>query len=423
MNGTLVRIAWRNVKRHGKRTALTIITMTFGIGLFIGIDSLMLGMDRMGLENIINITDSHLRISTAEYENERRSVPLAHGLKQPDRLAAYLLADPRVEAVTFRTRFVGSLSNGTDAVPVMAVALDPQTDPGVFPLGGWIEGSWFDAEPGGEPGYQVILGSRLAEELGVVPGPDSYVTLSARTLYETPNGGEFRVAGILKSPEPQTNKSAVYITMTTAEDFLELEGLRTEAAVRMKPRVNLKDAMEGSDSLAASVREEFPGLEARSFGEVGREFLELSKAKSKSTGMIILVILAIAGVGIANTVLMSIYSRIREIGVLRAFGLKPRHITRLFLFEGGIIGLLGSVAGVVFGIGLVILLIKVGYPVEKMMGNSDMGLPVWGTIYGEWNPAAMTGGALFGLVVALAASYIPARKAAKLEVTNALRFV
>ena len=55
--GTLFKIAWRNVWRHGKRTALTIVTMAFGLGLYIGMDSILKGMDQGGLDNIVNLTD------------------------------------------------------------------------------------------------------------------------------------------------------------------------------------------------------------------------------------------------------------------------------------------------------------------------------------------------------------------------------
>jgi hypothetical protein len=55
---TLATIAWRNVWRHGKRTALTVITMAFGLGLYIGMDSILKGMDRMGLENLMELSDS-----------------------------------------------------------------------------------------------------------------------------------------------------------------------------------------------------------------------------------------------------------------------------------------------------------------------------------------------------------------------------
>lgn len=77
-----------------------------------------------------------------------------------------------------------------------------------------------------------------------------------------------------------------------------------------------------------------------------------------------------------------------------------------------------------FGMALVWYLIATGIPMGSLMGKVDMGgLPLTGTLYGEWNPATMAFGFVFGLVVAFIAARIPAQRAAKLEVTDALRFV
>ena len=415
--GTLFKIAWRNVRRHGKRTALTVVTMAFGLGLFIAMDSILKGMDRGGLQNIIDLTDSSVRVSTKAYEEERRSSPLEYGLPDVDSLEKLALADPRALDVAPRTRFIGRLSNGLDSIPVLAVAVDPERDARVFKLSGHVAGSWF---PGGGE-RQIVLGRKLAADLGIALG--DWVVLAARTRWEAQNADDFRVVGLIDSSEPSLNSSGVFISFADAEDFLELEGLRTELAVSMERRTNLADAMGDSDALAAAIGKAFPDLDARSFGEVGREFLQIAKAKSKGASIIIFTILLIAGVGIANTVLMSVYSRIREIGVLRAYGFRPKDISRLFLMEGAIIGLSGSLAGVAFGLAAETWFVKVGLPVDKLMGEVDMGLPVWGTLYGEWNPSTMAAAVVFGVLVALLASRSPARKAARLQVTDALRFV
>lgn len=419
--GTLFKIAWRNVWRHGKRTALTIITMTIGLGLYIGIDSLLRGMDRGGLESIVDLSDSSVRVSTKAYEAERRSAPLDYGIPDLPGLEAQLLKDGRVLALTPRTRFVGSLSTGQDSIPVMVTAVDPRGDPKVFKLKDYLEGAWFDEAGEGLGAGGLILGAKLAADLGV--GPGDWLTLSARTKYEAQNADDFKIVGLLNTTDLSINAGGVFMSLAAADDFLDLEGLRTELGVRMEKRVNLADAMADSDELAAAIKKDFPALEAQSFGEIGRSFLELSKAKSKGTGMIIVIIMLIAGVGIANTILMSVYSRVREIGVLRAFGFSPKMIRRLFLIEGGIIGFVGSIAGVLFGIGLDAYLILVGYPIDKMMGDIDLGLPIAGTLFGEWNPDQMLVAALIGILISLFASRSPAKKAAKLEVTNALRFV
>jgi len=304
--------------------------------------------------------------------------------------------------------------------------LDPEKDGKVYSLPDYVDGSWFGQNGGvsasaSEYARTIVLGRGLAGDLGLKIG--DWVVLSARTRYESQNADDFLISGLIDSSEPAINSSGVFVSFADAEDFLDLEGLRTEMSVRMKGRTNLKDAMAESDGLAEAIRAGFPNLEAKSFGEVGRQFLEIAKMKSKGAGVIILVILLISGVGIANTVLMSVYSRVREIGVLRAFGLKPKEIARLFLIEGGIIGLIGSLGGVAFGLLIVTYFVKVGLSIDFMGREMAGGMPIWGTLYGEWNPGQMIVAAIFGVAVSLFASRSPARKAGRLEVTNALRFV
>jgi len=415
---TLATIAWRNVWRHGKRTALTVITMAFGLGLYIGMDSILKGMDRMGLENMMELSDSSVKITTRTYDEESQSLPLDYGIPDVGAVEALLKKDPRVLGTAPRLRFVGQLSNGKDSLPVQLIAIDPERDDQVFSLAKYRIGTALTVH-GDEP--VIMLGKKLAAELGLELG--SWVTLSARTRYDSQNAQDFQVVALLDTPDPTINNGNGYISFSAAEPFLDLEGLRTELAVRMEKRINLKDAMKDSDEVAALVNATFPELSAKSFGEIGRQFLELSKAKSKGAGMIIFIMMIIAGVGIANTVLMSVYSRIREIGVLRAFGLTAKDIRRLFLLEGGLIGLVGSLAGLLFGIMLDAYFIFWGMPLDAMMGNIDMGLPVGGNLYGEWNPDQMVVAVIIGILIALYASRSPAKRAGKLEVTNALRFV
>jgi putative ABC transport system permease protein len=417
--GTLFKIAWRNVWRHGKRTALTIVTMSIGLGLFILMDSMLAGMDRGGLDNIVNLTDSSLRIAAKAYEADRRGSPLDYGLADAGALEAFLLADRRVEAVTTRTRFIGQLSNGVDGQPAFAVAVDPAADAKVFRLAESVEGAWLS---GAEGGREMVIGKQLATKLGV--GLGDYLTLSARTRYEANNADDFRVVGLINSTEPNLNAAGVFIAFADADSFLELDGLRTEASVRMVRRLDMRQAMADSDSLATAVSAAFPDLAPKSFGEIGRAFQELAKAKGKSASFILFFMLLIAGVGIANTLLMSVYSRVREIGVLRAFGLKPKDISRLFLIEGGLIGLVGAACGAAFGIAMNLYLIFVGLPFDEWFEGFDMtGFPIWGTFYGEWRTGTIVTAVVFGVVVALIASWSPAKRASRLEVTNALRFV
>ncbi len=415
---TLVKIAFRNVLRHKRRTLLTALTMMAGIGLYIGIDSLMQGMDRHAIENLVNLSESAVKIYTREYDADRGAFPLQDGIVESDALQAAIAGDPRILAAAPRTLFIGELSNYESSLPVVGTIVDPVLDRRVFTLHEFIEGSYFSDDSERE----IIIGKRLALELDLAVG-DS-ITLIAQTRYEGNNADDFTVVGLLDTSDPNINKSGAYLTYEGAESFLDLEGLVTELDLKIVRPLNLDAFVRDAALVRDGLKQALPGMAVYTFNELGAGFLELVKQKSSYTVMVILVILLIAGVGIVNTVLMSVYERVREIGVLRAFGFGPAAVSRMFVIEGTIIGLLGSTLGVVFGVVFDLFLVYKGYNFESYVGGIDTaGFPVWGVFYGVWNIPSIIFGFCFGLVIALISSVIPARKAAKLEVTAALRFV
>jgi len=213
------------------------------------------------------------------------------------------------------------------------------------------------------------------------------------------------------------------ITYETADGFLDLEGLVTELYAAVERRVNYNLFVKDVQQLQTKLQSRFPELQIDSFLKIASGFLKLTEQK-KAFGMIfMLIILAIAAVGIFNSVLMSVYERIREIGVLRAQGMKRGEIITLFLWEGGFIGILGSILGLIIGCGANIYFVLVGIPLDKFSGFETSGIPFWGRMHGEWNIGAIIFVFLFGIIVAIAASYLPSRMASKLEVTKAIRYV
>lgn len=419
MNDMLFRIAIRNVLRQKRRTVLSALTIAFGLMLFLTLDSLYSGLDRAGIDSMISLTSSALKIETKEYTDERETLPLKYGLQDIEAVSTALRADERVTGVAPRTRFAAELTNGVDAIPVQGIVIDPAADAKVFAIVDQIRGTYLDdSQPN-----QMVLGKKLAEELGLKVGES--VTLSALTRHEAHNADEFTIVGLMDVTDPSLNKSTVLISFATANTFLELESLVTELNVSMKRRVNFRDFQEDMLNLKEKVSAQFPALTVQTFLDLGASFLAIAKQK-KSSGMVILsVLLLIAAVGIFNTVMMSVFERIREIGVLRAHGMPPGAITRLFIFEGFLTGVVGCTLGLLLGSIFIVYLTTYGYPMDKIAGDTvnTSSLPVWGTLYGEWNPSTMVTGYIFGVIVAVLASVIPARMASKLTITRALRFV
>lgn len=413
----LLQLALRNVLRHARRTVLSAITIAFGVMMFIALDSLYTGMDRGAIDNMIKLTTSALQLSTKAYLADRESLPLTNGIPDVKALTESLKQDSRVMGVAPRTRFLGELSNGVRSTPIMGVVIDPAADKTVFGLAEYLTGSYLE----GEEVHGMVLGHRLATELQVKLGDE--LTLAAQTVHGAHNADTFQIVGLLNTTDPGINNGLVLISASRAQQFLELEGLVTEVNVGLQRRVNFQDLVQDMAELKATTLQRFPDLDAETFAEQGAAFLNTSAQKRKFGLVFLGVLLLIGAVGIFNTVLMSVYERTKEIGVLRAHGMEPGQIQIMFVLEGLLIGLTGSLLGLAGGSYLTWYLVHTGLPIDLFMKDPNgMGMPIWGTLYGEWRVGSMIFGVCFGIAVASVAGWFPARQAARMTVTQALRY-
>jgi ABC-type lipoprotein release transport system permease subunit len=412
----LLKIALRNLLRHKRRTFFSAITIAVGMLFFIAMDSIMAGMDRGAIDNMVALRTAAIRLQTRQYAEEQDALPLKYGIDNFESIRSNLLKDKRIKGVTGRTRFIGQMSIYTDMKPIIGTVIEPATDSTVFSLRDYIEGAYFSE--GNE--REILLGKDLAEELGLNVG--DYVTLYAMTRYDSHNADDFKIIGVVATTDPVINGSGVFISQAGGDSFLDLEGLRTDVMVGVHRKVNLRDFLKEIRAVQSTIHTAYPDLIAQNVLEQEAGFFEIAKSK-RGFGMVFLaVILLIAGVGIFNTVLMSVYERIREIGVLRAFGLRQGEMTRLFLIEGAATGIFGVALGLALGTVVNVLLVKYGYPLDKLAGDAMGDFPIWGTIYGEWNFGVWLAVSFFAIVVATIAGYIPARKAGSMEIISTLRF-
>jgi putative ABC transport system permease protein len=419
---SLWKIAIRNVFRHGRRTAITCITMMVGIAIFIVYDSLLAGLDRVAIDTMVHYSASYVKVRTPAYIADERGTPLDHGIPDSEgAMAAIRKAAPSITAAAPRTLFIGQASNYQDAEPVLCAAVDPGLDPKVFDLAANVkQGNWLP--PAGAAAHDIVISAALARDLGLKLGDP--LLLSARTVYDNDNADEFTIVGI--TDMGLTLEANLYMGYTEARTFLGEPLPVTEIDTAAPRAPNLDAELAASAKVAAAIGPALRGLTAQPVGEFAKDYLALRNSKSGASFMIILVILLIAAVGIVNTILMSVYSRVREIGVLRAYGMTAKDIKKLFVREGLITGLIGSLAGLALGAGLVAWLDSLRISLGGLVkgNNVDMGgLPVNAVIRLEWRPSTFVVALVFGLVAAWLAARSPAKRAATLEPTDALRFV
>jgi ABC-type lipoprotein release transport system permease subunit len=416
---TLWKIAFRNVLRHKRRTIITGVVMMVGIGIFIAYDSVLAGLDRLSIDTMVSYSSSYLKVRTPEYVADETGTPLDYGIKSPEAVMVSMRkAVPALSAVTPRTFFLAQASNYSDAEPVMAAAVDPGSDAAVFDLAGHIaQGSWLKAAGN----HEVVVAANVAKDLGLKLGDG--LLLSGRTVYDNDNADEFQIVGIADGGLSLNATATVYMSYSDARVFLGDALPITEIDAAAPRASSLEGELAASAKASGIVQTALPALHADPIGEFAKDYLAIKNSKQKATYMLVFFILLIAAVGIVNTILMSVYSRIREIGVLRAYGMTPKDIKKLFVREGLIIGFIGSLAGALLGGGLV-LWSQVGLNLSAAFGNVDLGAyPMNGVLIGEFRPTTFVVGIVFGLLASWLAARIPAKRAGKLEPTDALRFV
>jgi len=298
---------------------------------------------------------------------------------------------------------------------VKVVALDPATDGRVFRLAETVRaGRFLTADP--ESAYEVLLGEWLAKDLGAAVGDQ--VTIRARTRYGAFQTMELEVAGILNCPNPMINRGTAFITLALAGEALEMEGAVSELALSFpeweEPAARLQD-IRGR-------LKDFPELTVAGWKELARDFLSIAQAKSATSSLLLALIFLIAAVGISNTMLMAVFERVREIGMMRALGMADSSIRLAFLLEAGGIGLTGSAAGLALGALINFFMVNWGLDFSALIGEMEIGYRVHSVFRSAWHPQALIGAPLFGVLASMAISFFPSARALRMRITDCLRY-
>ena len=412
----LLGLAWKNLSRYKKRTMITASAIAVGLGIFIFLDSWLLGMEQESERNLIWYESSYARIMNDEYWEEKDQLPLEYVIEDPDAVVARL-TEMKIPAAA-RIVFGGELIIREDpfeqdgSMPVKIYAIDPGNDDNVFRFRETITAGRY-LEPGED---SVLMGSWLAEDLGAQIGfPITIITTTRDGYYQTL---DLIIAGIVNCPNPVVNRNSIFIPLDTADFYLEMRGAVTEINLKFPQRADAELMVaEINDRIAT----DFAGLEVLSWKILAKDYVALATTKQSGTRMILFLVFIIAAVGVSNTMLMAIYERVRELGMMRALGMKRSQIRLAFLFEAGGIGFIGSVLGMLLGAALCLWIVKWGVDYSAMTRDMDIGYRVAGIMRGAWNPAAFVQAFFFGILLSVAVAFIPTRRALKMSITSCLR--
>jgi ABC-type lipoprotein release transport system permease subunit len=405
-----LRLAWRNVWRHRRRTFIIVLAMAFGLALMMFYDGLVGGFNQAIYGNAIKVLGGNIQIHAAGYRtaaNQDPLLPLGNG----SAVAKTALADPQVLAATQRINTGGLVSNREGAFAVEITGIQPEQElPVNLAAQHVIAGRYLTANDGDV----IFIGKGLADAMDATVG--DRITLVGRSTHQQMRQRTMTVVGIFDLGMPDIEKSRVYISLAEAQSLYDLTGESTEVAIVLKQ-------LGQEPAVIAALKPALPGYEIDSWET---NFPELQSALGTKGGVMNIfsvVILGIAGIGILNLLLMAVYERTREIGLLGALGLRPRQISLLFILEGTMIGLVGVAVGIVLGLIINGVLKQVGLDYSAFSSVTSYMALAGGRVYPQWGVDKLLWRGLTVAVIAALAAVIPAREAAQREPAEALHYV
>jgi ABC-type lipoprotein release transport system permease subunit len=414
--GKLLIMAWRNVWRNWRRTVIAVIAIALGLAFILIFDGMLGGMDEALHGKQVRLQGGHVQVHAPGYREKMNRSPLLP-LADPDALAQAAQAQPEAVAVAQRIRTGGMVSSREATMPVAITGIQPEQEtPAVSMVaekvvaGRYLQGDDEDV---------LLIGDGLAQRLEV--GVGDRVTLVGRATHEQMRRRTMTIVGIYDLDIKDIEETQVFVSLAEAQSLFDLRDQATEIGVYLG-EVGLEAAVV--ERLQAAL----PGYEVDAWDTLDPTSRELMAIEDQVMGVFGLVILSIAGIGILNLMLMAVFERTREIGILGAMGLKRWETMALFLLEGVMIGLLGALIGCLLGAAIAAYFGRVGIDIMSLYGTdlSDMsefmGL-LGDRLYFRIGIDVFVQRTLTVAIIAALASLYPAWQASKQEPAEALHYV
>jgi len=399
-----IPLSLRNLTRHRRRTATALAAISFSVASVVLSGGFFDWLLKHLRESSIESRLGHLQVTQQGYKESGIADPFAHLLpnKSPEFTTVNSL--PEAKVVASRISFSGIISHGETSVSFLGEGVEPDKETILSKQVAIVEGE--NLSPDDANG--ILLGAGLAANLGVKPG-DSIVLL-ANASSGSINGVEGHVRGLFATFTKAYDDSALRVPLPMAQRLLRTTGVHSW--------VMLLHQTGQTEAALATLKSQLgeSKLQITPWYELADFYNKLSALLIRQVNVIRGIIALVVLLSISNTLIMSVMERTGEIGTLMAMGSNRREILGLFVSEGGFLGLLGSIIGVLLSLILASIISAIGIPMPPPPG-SDRGFTAGILLSWETVLIAMT------LVTAttLIASLYPAWKASRLEIVDALR--
>jgi putative ABC transport system permease protein len=405
----LSKIAFKNIFRNKRRSLMTFSVITFGSAALLLAGGFIQYMFRGLAENTIRSGLGHLQVHHPDHLHREEEKPLQFGLTDHAEITRIATGLPGVTGAAARIDFMGLLSNGEKSTIFLGSGLEPEKERALGYTTTLLSGNLLTTEKGK---FQVMLAPGLANSLNAKLG-DS-LTVMSTTTEGVLNAVDVEVVGVFSTGFAEYDERALRVPLQVAKKLLDTE--------KVSKLVIGLDATRDTDRIYSLLQ---PRLQSGGYSVEIRRWYELAtyyqqvvrmfNAVFTILGSIIFVLVVLSS---SNTMLMAVFERVREIGTLMAFGTTRLKILGIFVIEGVLMGMFGGFFGAV-----------AGYLGIQAMNRAHLTLPTPpGFAHGfpiviPLIPGMFLGVFVLMVITMMVASALPAMRASRLNIVEALNHI
>jgi putative ABC transport system permease protein len=399
----ILRLAWRNVWRNTRRSGVTLAAMTFALWVMVLYSGLIEGYLANMARDVLDFEIGEVQVMPAGFLDD----PSLYQRLPDDTVTTLEAAGFRVTP-SLRAGALGA--SGEQSAGVVLRGVDPAREAAAMRLPERVvEGQWLDdADPKG-----VVLGRRVAKSLGAHVGAE-LVVLTQGTDGSMAND-LYTVRGVLGTVSDATDRSAVLVPLTTLRELLVVP----DGVQQVIVRVPVGEALDHAEDRVKAL---LPGADVQSWRELMPIVATMIDSGRASVMMVFFIVYVAVGILVLNAMLMAVFERIREFGVMKAIGTGPWLVFRVILTESAILTGLSLVVGLALAVPFALYLERSGLDMSALAGGAVAGIsipPIW---YASFTPASVGAPVVILLVVVGLAVTWPALTAARLRPVEAMRY-
>jgi ABC-type lipoprotein release transport system permease subunit len=399
----LFKMAFRDLARNKRRSILSALAVTMGAALLLLIAATLRGEMNGAMQNSIRLQTGHIQLRAASYDENKVSLAWEDLIEDPNQVIEQLKTLPQVVAATPRLIASGILSRGEESRGVQVIGMDPAADANQVFRQGVIAGDFLTADDR----EGILIGKPLADKFKLSAGDQ--VNLLVNTSDGNVEEQLFTIRGIYSTRTPAYDEGTVFMPLGKAQAIAHAENHASLIFVLLRSQ---DQAVPVAAALASS------NFQIKTWQQLNELTTQLEDFASAFMYVIYLIILGITATVVTNTLVMAVYERTREIGILSAIGMKGRRILFQYLTEAALLATGGVIGGLLLGGFLSFYIGKVGFSIPAT--SAYTGILMGERIYPSLAASDATTLIIAVYIITLIASLYPAVLASRMEPVEAL---